>query len=167
MIIQVFPIIMLTMEPRMVNTFEACRPISLKHMMPFWCPFLDPHLTTYHSNIGFQVIAMLDKHLSTLLSILLSGVSDLQQLYWECGHVFLPSIWQHLFIWIEMETKRILLEAYKERQQKAAAAGAIPSFYKKACPPFEFFGPLLVWYELGFWASNACYLGRSGTSSRT
>ena len=46
-----------------------------------------------------------------------------------------------------METKRILLEAYKERQQKAAAAGAIPSFYKKACPPyppFEFFGPLLV-----------------------
>lgn len=32
-----------------------------------------------------------------------------------------------------METKKILLEAYKERQQKAAAAGAIPSFYRKAC----------------------------------
>jgi hypothetical protein len=26
---------------------------------------------------------------------------------------------------------------------------------------------LLVWHEFGFWASNACYLGRSGTSSRT
>ena len=90
MIIQVFPIIMLTMEPRMVNTFGACRPISLKHMMHFWCPFLDPHLTTYHSSIGVQVTAILDKNLSTLLSILLSGVSDLQQLY--CGHVFLPSI---------------------------------------------------------------------------
>ena len=110
----------------------------------FWCPFSDPHLTTYHSNIGVQVIAMLDTHLSTFLSILLLGVSDLRQLYWECGHVFLPSIWQQLFICIEMETKRILLEAYKERQQKAAAAGAIPSFYKKAYPPyppFEFFGP--------------------------
>lgn len=36
----------------------------------------------------------------------------------------------------EVETKKILLEAYKERQQKATAAGAIPSFYKKAisCP---------------------------------
>ena len=23
----------------------------------FWCPFLDPHLTTYHENIGVQTIA--------------------------------------------------------------------------------------------------------------
>lgn len=39
-----------------------------------------------------------------------------------------------------METKRILLEAYKERQQKAAAAGAIPSFYRKARHGFYIFG---------------------------
>ncbi|OAE31055.1 hypothetical protein AXG93_4031s1050 [Marchantia polymorpha subsp. ruderalis] len=32
----------------------------------------------------------------------------------------------------EMETKRILHEAFRERQQKSVEAGAIPSFYKKA-----------------------------------
>ena len=34
--------------------------------MSFSCPFLDPHLTTFHSNIGVQVIAMLDLGTSTL-----------------------------------------------------------------------------------------------------
>ncbi|KAG6491523.1 hypothetical protein ZIOFF_046455 [Zingiber officinale] len=34
---------------------------------------------------------------------------------------------------MELETKRILLEIFKERQQKNAKAGKIPSFYKKAC----------------------------------
>ena len=33
----------------------------------FWCPFLDPHLTTYHSNIGVHIIAMLDIATSTLI----------------------------------------------------------------------------------------------------
>ncbi|CAK9159743.1 unnamed protein product [Ilex paraguariensis] len=32
---------------------------------------------------------------------------------------------------MELETKRILLEIFKEKQQKSAQAGAIPSFYKK------------------------------------
>ncbi|KAJ0976198.1 hypothetical protein J5N97_018163 [Dioscorea zingiberensis] len=32
---------------------------------------------------------------------------------------------------MELETKRILLEIFKERQQKNAEAGSIPSFYKK------------------------------------
>lgn len=32
----------------------------------------------------------------------------------------------------ELETKRILLEIFKERQQKNAEAGTIPNFYKKA-----------------------------------
>eukprot|EP00252_Welwitschia_mirabilis_P017164 TRINITY_DN38080_c0_g1_i1.p1 TRINITY_DN38080_c0_g1~~TRINITY_DN38080_c0_g1_i1.p1 ORF type:complete len:482 (+),score=110.92 TRINITY_DN38080_c0_g1_i1:173-1618(+) len=32
---------------------------------------------------------------------------------------------------MELETKRILLELYKERQQKTSAAGTIPSFYRK------------------------------------
>lgn len=48
---------------------------------------------------------------------------------------------QSLFIWIrmiffflfvELETKRILLDIFKERQQKNAEAGSIPCFYKKA-----------------------------------
>ncbi|XP_024022608.1 probable serine/threonine-protein phosphatase 2A regulatory subunit B'' subunit TON2 [Morus notabilis] len=32
---------------------------------------------------------------------------------------------------MELETKRILLDIFKEKQQKSAAAGTIPSFYKK------------------------------------
>ncbi|KAK3137488.1 hypothetical protein QOZ80_5BG0452950 [Eleusine coracana subsp. coracana] len=32
---------------------------------------------------------------------------------------------------MELETKRILLEIFKERQQRSAQAGSIPSFYKK------------------------------------
>ncbi|RXH80270.1 hypothetical protein DVH24_041417 [Malus domestica] len=34
---------------------------------------------------------------------------------------------------MELETKRILLDIFKEKQQKSAEAGTIPSFYKKAC----------------------------------
>ena len=44
--------LLLTIEPGMVNRFLARSPISFKHMMPFWCPFIDPHLTAHHSNIG-------------------------------------------------------------------------------------------------------------------
>ncbi|KAJ8490332.1 hypothetical protein OPV22_012053 [Ensete ventricosum] len=32
---------------------------------------------------------------------------------------------------MELETKRILLEIFKERQQRNAQAGSVPSFYKK------------------------------------
>ncbi|KAL0709710.1 hypothetical protein Bca4012_016688 [Brassica carinata] len=35
---------------------------------------------------------------------------------------------------MELETKRILLEIFKDKQQKSQEAGTIPSFYKKACP---------------------------------
>ena len=34
--------------------------------MSFWCPFLDPPLTIYHSNIGVQIIVALDIGTSTL-----------------------------------------------------------------------------------------------------
>lgn len=37
------------------------------------------------------------------------------------------------FPYVELETKRILLDIFKEKQQKSAEAGTIPSFYKKAC----------------------------------
>ena len=42
---------MLTVEFRTVSVFWACSSISYEHVH-FWCPFIDPHLTTYHSNIG-------------------------------------------------------------------------------------------------------------------
>ena len=34
------------------NVFWAHSPISLKHMMPFWCLFLHPH----HSNVAVQLV---------------------------------------------------------------------------------------------------------------
>ena len=46
--------IMLSIEPRLVNKLWALSLISFKHM-PSWCPFLDAH-----SNIGVQIIVMLD-----------------------------------------------------------------------------------------------------------
>ena len=56
---------MLTIELRMVSTFWARTPISFKHKS-FWCPFVDPHLTPYHQNIGVQIIAKLELGMSTL-----------------------------------------------------------------------------------------------------
>lgn len=35
------------------------------------------------------------------------------------------------FLSLELETKRILLDIFKEKQKKSAEAGTIPSFYKK------------------------------------
>jgi hypothetical protein len=51
------PPIMLIIEPRMVSIFWACIPISCKHIS-LRCPFLEPHLTSYHSHMGFQIIAV-------------------------------------------------------------------------------------------------------------
>ena len=41
------------------NIFEHVVQSLLKHMS-FWCPFVDPHLTTYHSNIGVYIPGLLD-----------------------------------------------------------------------------------------------------------
>ena len=49
--------------------FEHIRPISFKQIS-FWCPFLDPHLTTHQSNIGVHMLEVLDLHPSTLVSTL-------------------------------------------------------------------------------------------------
>ena len=35
-------------------------------MVPFWCQFLDPHLITYHLNVGVQIIVLFDLGMSTL-----------------------------------------------------------------------------------------------------
>ena len=53
------PSIMLTTEHRKINIFWARTSISFKHIS-FWCLFLDPHLPSYHSNIGVQILAMFD-----------------------------------------------------------------------------------------------------------
>ena len=39
---------------------------SLSNTKSFWCPFVDPHLTPYHQNIGVQIIAKLELGMSTL-----------------------------------------------------------------------------------------------------
>ena len=58
----------LTIEPRrMVSRFWAHSPISLEHMS-FWCLFLDPHITTYHSNTSVQIIVVLELGTSALCS---------------------------------------------------------------------------------------------------
>jgi hypothetical protein len=48
--------------------------IFLKQMMPFCCPFLDPHLTTYHSHIGVHNIIVLELGMSILVQSLLKHV---------------------------------------------------------------------------------------------
>ena len=44
------PLPSLLLGPILGSIFWACSPI-LFNTCPFWCPFLDPHLTTFHSNI--------------------------------------------------------------------------------------------------------------------
>lgn len=57
---------MLILEPRQVGTFLNMWFNLFKHMVSFWCLFLDPHLTTYHSNTGAHIIAMLELGTCTL-----------------------------------------------------------------------------------------------------
>ena len=59
------PPIMLTIEFTMVSIFLAPSLISFQHMS-FWCPFLDPRLTTYYSNIGVQISVVFELGTSTL-----------------------------------------------------------------------------------------------------
>ena len=56
---------MLTIEPRMVVIFQACSPISFKRMS-LWYPFLEAHLTTYHSTIGVLIRNVFELGLSSL-----------------------------------------------------------------------------------------------------
>lgn len=56
---------MLTPEPRKINRFWACSLIFFKHIS-FWCLFLNPHLPSYHSNIGVQILAMFNLGTPTL-----------------------------------------------------------------------------------------------------
>ena len=56
---------MLTIEPRMIIIFGAPSSISFKHLS-FWIPFLEPHLTTSHSNICVQLREVTKLGMSTL-----------------------------------------------------------------------------------------------------
>ena len=62
------PEIMLTIEPRTVSIIWARSSISSAHIF-FLCPFLGQHPITHHSNIGVQIIAMLDLGTSTVREI--------------------------------------------------------------------------------------------------
>ena len=47
-----FPLIVLTIDPRIVNKFWSRTPISFKHTS-FWRPHLDPYVTTHHPTTSF------------------------------------------------------------------------------------------------------------------
>ena len=66
---------MLTIDSRMVNTFQARSPISFKHIT-FWCMFLDPHLTIYYLNIGVHMIVVLNLGMSILHTFLSQSTSS-------------------------------------------------------------------------------------------
>ena len=75
---------MVTVEPRMVSAFWACSPISFEHMISSWHSFLDPHLTTYHSNIRCPDYCFVGfRHIYFMLFI---GTKWEGVLY--CGHSF-------------------------------------------------------------------------------
>ena len=59
----------------MIIIFWACSPISFKHMMSFWYPFLGPHLATYHSNIGVWWRLGIDSGTSTFCAILCGEIN--------------------------------------------------------------------------------------------
>ena len=60
-----FPII-LAIELRIISLVWACSTIYFKHMIYFWGQFLDPHLTSYNSNVDVQIIVVLEWGTSTL-----------------------------------------------------------------------------------------------------
>ena len=59
------PQIVLTIELEWLACFGHVV-LSLLEHMSFWCPFFDSHLSTYHSNIGVQIIVVLELGMSTL-----------------------------------------------------------------------------------------------------
>jgi hypothetical protein len=44
---------------------QTLNPISFADII-FWCPFLDPHLNTYHSNLAIHITVMLELHTPTV-----------------------------------------------------------------------------------------------------
>ena len=61
------PHIMLNIEPTLISTFYAHKPISLKQVS-FWSQFFDPHQISYHWHIGVQMIVVLGLGTSTLVA---------------------------------------------------------------------------------------------------
>lgn len=57
--------VMFTIEPRIVSILKARNPLSFKHMFA-WYPFLDPHITIPHSNIGAHLMWMVELDPRTL-----------------------------------------------------------------------------------------------------
>ena len=58
-------------DPQYCNTTSPTRASSHQWWGPrvvHWCPFLDPRLTTYHSNTWVQIVFVLELDTSTLLN---------------------------------------------------------------------------------------------------
>jgi hypothetical protein len=73
---------------RILSIFYAHNWISFEYIS-FWYLFLDPHLTTYHSIIDVQVIAMLKLHTSTLATTL----KRRQSFNWMPPHKLISFLW--------------------------------------------------------------------------
>ena len=71
--------------PRVVSTFWPCSPSSLKHMS-LWCPFVDPYLTTPHSNTGVQIIVVWELGMSFLVSVSWRPLHSVGFRYYLCWH---------------------------------------------------------------------------------
>ncbi|KAL7190191.1 hypothetical protein ACSBR2_022468 [Camellia fascicularis] len=88
------------------------------------------------------LLLLLISHLLLLLISLLIGAAAALasrrrwpfQLRFSSHRCCLIPIWTLMMVLLELETKRILLNIFKEKQQKSAEAGTIPSFYKKVDP---------------------------------
>ena len=59
------PSMMLTIKPRMVIICLVYHLITFK-LMSFWYSFLEPYITTYHTNIGVHLKRISQWHMSTL-----------------------------------------------------------------------------------------------------
>ena len=60
------PPVIVTIEFRIVSIYWARSPISFKHIA-FWCLSLDPYSSTYRSDTGVQIVAVLESGMSTLI----------------------------------------------------------------------------------------------------
>ena len=79
------PKIMTTIEPRMIIVFLAHSPTSFKHMS-VWCPSLEPHQTTHHSNVSVWLRGVCSQIRHVYLNSQLMNKLLLSYLYWQLGH---------------------------------------------------------------------------------
>ena len=85
----------------MLIIFWAWNPISCEHIS-FWRLVLDPHLPTYHSNIGVYIIAMLEFDTSTLPFLVLEQFLWCKAANYSCwGLICVRDIWIGILNWAD------------------------------------------------------------------